>query len=128
MRYGLSPLFAKAFGADKFPLEAKEFQGSINKLGMIDSKRIKVKHNHLHVINAYTQYGTSGANLLDMTALQLCLRKINKKFPRSIIGIPKIEDDRWDEIKELFRLELTDCQVIAVTPIPVITELTSDEE
>jgi len=44
--------FAKEFKADEFPLEAQKFKGMVNKLGMIESKKV----NDLIVINAYTQY------------------------------------------------------------------------
>lgn len=118
MGAGIAPLFAKAFGADKFPLEDKKFEGSINKLGMIDSKLINVTKGAVHIVNAYTQYGTGGAHPLDLQALQLCLRKVNMRFKGQRIGLPKIGcglgGGDWSKVKKLIQTELTDCKVTVI--------------
>ena len=36
MGAGIAPQMAKAFGCDKFAMEAPEYRGDINKLGVID--------------------------------------------------------------------------------------------
>lgn len=107
MGAGIAPQMAKAFGADKFPLEAVEYKGDINKLGQIDWNNLwKGTDGEYHqavdeywdiaVVNAYTQYGF-GSNHedgierpLDYEALTMCLRKINQIFKGKKIGLPMI--------------------------------------
>ncbi len=101
---GISTQFVKEFNTDKFVLEAFQYKGDINKLGMIDFKKIKttkvvngckVKSSiELTVVNCYTQfmYGknhTDGVSKpLDYEALTLCLKKINHMFKGKHIGLP----------------------------------------
>ena len=85
MGAGIAPRIAKAFGADKFPLENTKFRGAMNKLGMIDFKFVPTNNSKkVAVINAYTQYGLGSNHIggtrepLDYEALRLCLRKIQE--------------------------------------------------
>lgn len=118
MGAGIAPQMAKAFGADRFKMEAPQYQGDINKLGTIDSQKRLVykgevsidkstfftKWGHIEsdetkslvVVNAYTQYNY-GANHADGTkkpvdydAITLVMRKINYIFQGQHIGLPKI--------------------------------------
>lgn len=142
MGAGIAPQMAKAFGADKFPLEHPDFRGSINKLGMIDYKEFLVSSMSgaipadykgvmtmelkapLYVVNSYTQYGF-GANHangssapLDYAALTLCLKKINKIFPGLKIGLPQIgcglAGGDWTIVQRVIQRELKDMIVEVV--------------
>lgn len=89
MKRGIAPQLAKAFGCDKFKLE-QVFCGSIKKLGNIDF----VKINGVFIINSYMQYHWKEPSRygipFDYDACRLCLRKINKEFAGSHIGMPWI--------------------------------------
>lgn len=117
MGAGIAPQMAKAFGADQYPLEKKEYRGDYNKMGCIDYKTmhtspeagmtgpfaINVKKaiayfpsaHKLYVVNAYTQYvpGAPSPDCLiplDYDALTMCLKKINEEFKGLHIGLPLI--------------------------------------
>ena len=89
MKRGIAPQLAKAFGCDKFKLE-QVFCGSIKKLGNIDF----IKINGVFIINSYMQYHWKEPSRygipFDYDACRLCLRKINKEFAGSHIGMPWI--------------------------------------
>jgi len=120
MGAGIAPQMAIAFGADKFPMEAPEHRGDMNKLGTIDHKRV----GEVIVVNAYSQFGfgknhTNGTSIpLDYEALTLCLRKINYNFKGDHIGLPMIGcglagGDEKIVIK-IIKWELKDCNVTLV--------------
>lgn len=77
------------------------------------------------VVNAYTQYryGSNHADGVkkpfDSDAFTLCMRKINHTFKGKHIGLPRIgaglAGGNWDEIKEIIKTELKDCDVTIVT-------------
>lgn len=111
MGAGLAPQMAKAFGADKFPMEDKEYVGDINKLGTIDWEIVCLVNSevvdhfdlndddlptYLTVVNCYSQYGfgknhaNGTAAPLDYEALTLCMRKMNHLFKGKHIGLPLI--------------------------------------
>lgn len=119
MGAGIAPQMAKAFDCDIFELEGDEYKGDINKLGQIDSKRlkeydygnnqyewleflwdldsnIKPTGKELIVVNSYTQYKygrnhSDGVDKpVDYDALTLCLRKINHNFKGKHVGLPQI--------------------------------------
>jgi len=85
--------FAEEFKADQFPLEAEKFKGMVNKLGMIESKKV----NDIIVVNAYTQFmkepSLNSDIPLNYSALSLCLIKINNKFKGKKILLPLIGVD-----------------------------------
>ncbi len=132
---GLAPQFVRAFGTDKFPMEDPVYKGNINKLGMIDYKTFLMPipkemgggdlgRYELTVINCYTQYGF-GSNHDDGTpapadyeAITLCMRKINKIFAGSHVGLPMIgcglAGGDWEVVKGIIQKELKDCQVTVV--------------
>lgn len=139
MGAGLAPQMAKAFGCDKFGMEA--WGPSPEKLGNIDYEHFCIvpgKHttwslndgkNHdndpeLIVVNAYTQlsYGknhTDGvAAPLDYEALTLCFRKMNLVFKGLRIGVPQIgaglAGGNWNRISHIIESELKDCDVTIV--------------
>ena len=121
MGAGIAPQFAKAFTADRFPLEAPQFMGAVNKLGMIDYKIIKVAGREVAIVNAYTQYGTGskkGKIPLDYDALTLCLRKMNVTFRGKVIGLPQIGcglgGGDWSKVKQIISDEMGDCDVRVV--------------
>lgn len=135
MGAGLAPQMAKAFNADKFPMEGYEYKGDINKLGTIDYELVDRKTgrilnpkeelfsrevDRLIVVNAYTQY-KGGANL-DMEALTLCFRKINDMFANAHIGIPQIgcgiAGGNWEEVRQLIIDELPDLDISFITYKP----------
>lgn len=139
MGAGIAPQMAKAFFADKFEKEGKEYRGDINKLGTIDFESITDTGDGLRisdpndlyvgdilvtVVNAYTQYyygpnhkeGVSKP--IDYEALTLCLRKMNYIFKGKHIGLPQIgaglAGGDWNVIKQIIQTELKDCNVTVV--------------
>ncbi len=123
MKAGIAPQMAKAFGCDRFPLEAPEYRGDINKLGQIDYRPVKQNiFDDFYVVNAYTQYHFvrwyDRARNLDYEALTLCMRKINNKFKGKHIGLPQIgaglAGGVWKVIQNIIERELKDCEVTVV--------------
>ena len=133
MGAGIAPQMARAFGADNFPKEGKEFRGDINKLGTIDYKKLVVLENgsgvvdygrnwvgkELTVVNAYTQYNfDASTNPVDYAAIELCFKKMNKEFAGKTIGLPLIgcglAGGSWSIVKKLMQGWLYDCNVVVV--------------
>jgi len=82
---------------------------------------MKVPYNTLTVVNCYTQYHWANVNNshpFDIVAFRLCMRKINTKFTGNTIGLPKIgaglAGGDWEEIKQVIKEELTNCDVVIV--------------
>lgn len=133
---GLAPQMVKAFKTDDytyFPLEARTYKGDFNKLGNIQSRKLKVltlegEKKELWVVNCYTQYYNSTINPdktainLDYEALTMCLRKINHAFRGKKIGLPKIgaglAGGDWDRIKSIIITELKDCDITIINYKP----------
>jgi O-acetyl-ADP-ribose deacetylase (regulator of RNase III) len=135
MGAGIAPQMAKAFGCDKYSLEANVYKGAFHKLGNIEYEKVQIykgivlsnfneEAKWLTVVNAYTQfmYGTNHTDgvskPLDYEALTLCLRKINHIFKGQHIGMPKIGSGLaggdWDRIKDIIQVELRDMQVSVI--------------
>lgn len=134
MGAGIAPQMVEEFGADKFPMEMKRFEGDINKLGTIEYRWIDLvtgehfakedKDHILCVVNAYTQYGLGrnhdgGKQIpLDYNALALCLKKMNHIFKGRKIGLPQIGaglgGGNWQTIKNIIQEEFIDCDVTVV--------------
>ncbi len=140
MGAGIAPQMAKAFGCDRFKMEAPEYKGSINKLGTIDYELLHFSNwdkkfqrypdegdtilHKLYVVNSYTQYSyganhTDGvARPLDYESLTLCLRKMNFAFKGKHIGLPQIgaglAGGNWNRIQSIIQQELRDCKVTVV--------------
>ena len=135
MGAGIAPQMAKAFGCDKYPMEADYLIGDINKLGTIDAQKRSIQMYYpgklttlpiskiLVVVNSYTQYyyGKNSPGYerpLDYSALELCLRKINYLFRFSKIGLPQIgcglAGGQWEIVKGIIQKELKDCDVTVV--------------
>lgn len=137
MGAGLAPQMAKAFGCDRFEMET--WGSTIDKLGNIDFQTFvlgqnatwslldadnKLNEPELTVVNAYTQfnYGRNHADgdfrPIDYEALTLCMRKINKKFAGSRVGLPQIgaglAGGDWNRIRDIIQKELRDCDVTVV--------------
>lgn len=126
MGAGIAPQMAKAFGADKFPMELAG--KGLNKLGCIDYKEVIVDQEDstgtLKVVNAYTQYSYGRNHLdgidrpLDYEALTLCMRKMNYTFKGQTIGLPQIgcglAGGDWEVVREIIKKELRDCNIIVV--------------
>ena len=126
-------------------------KGDINKLGTIDWEMqylwfdhpmakdgLAVPMNHrtvgqlntkcLVVVNAYTQYKygrnhKDGAVApFDYEAFTLCMRKMNKVFEGSHIGMPKIgaglAGGSWQRIERIIDAELWSCEVTVVNYKP----------
>lgn len=82
-------------------------KGDRDKLGTIST----AETGGLTIVNAYTQYHYSGANvLLDYDALRCCLKTIKQQFPGKRIGLPKIgaglAGGDWDKIITIIDEEL----------------------
>jgi len=130
------------FDCDKFPMEAPQYKGDMNKLGTIDyqikvlvlHKPIKVGNLNLlapdfggfplAVVNSYTQYHY-GSNHpdgkrkpVDYDAITLCMRKINHIFKGKSFGLPKIgcglARGDWNTVQQIIRQELIDMDVTVV--------------
>ena len=134
MGAGIAPQMAKAFGCDKFKMEAPEYRGDINKLGTIDYQIQEVYENkpisllgsthnvrdfggkELIVVNSYTQYryGRNHADgdktPVDYEAILMCMRKINNNFRGKTIGLPMIgaglAGGDWNRIEKIIESEL----------------------
>jgi O-acetyl-ADP-ribose deacetylase (regulator of RNase III)/nucleoside 2-deoxyribosyltransferase len=117
MGRGLAPKMAKEFGCDKFKHEQAGWKGDINKLGTIEFEFIR--NLNLTVVNCYTQYHWSATEApFDYDAFAMCMRKMDKIFKGTRIGLPKIgtglAGGNWDKIKKIIQEELTSCQVTIV--------------
>ena len=120
MGAGIAPQMAKAFGADKFPMEAPQYRGDRNKMGTIDYEwqdiSIPFGKHKLVVVNSYTQfhYGRNHSDGVDMPvdydAIKLCMRKINQEFRGKTIGLPLIgcglAGGDWSIVKKIIKQEL----------------------
>lgn len=138
MGAGIAPLMAKAFGCDKYPMEAEYLKGDINKLGTINFQSVNIplyrtlpeigksrdfSGKDIIVVNAYTQYyygkNSPGCDQpLDYSALELCMRKINHIFAGKHIGLPQIgcglAGGKWEIVKGIIQKELQNCDVTVV--------------
>jgi O-acetyl-ADP-ribose deacetylase (regulator of RNase III) len=142
MGAGIAVPMKQNFGCDKFPLEAPEYKGEINKLGTIDYKVVNlilqkpIRLGNLNllapdfggfpliVVNSYTQYHY-GKNHSDgvyspvnYEAITLCMKKINHKFKGKSIGLPKIgcglAGGDWQIVQRIFVKELKDMNVTII--------------
>ena len=141
---GLAPQMVRAFGTDKFEMEAKVHEGDYNKLGTIDHRwYFQEKEEYggkwvlypdekefltgktLHVVNAYTQYRygknhkDGDSKPLDYDALRLCMRKINFRFSGKHIGLPGLigcglAGGDPVKVKTIIKQELKDCNITIV--------------
>ena len=114
MGAGIAVQMAKHFGADKFKLEDRLYEGDINKLGQIDydyNDRVDT-----WIVNCYTQH--MGGKNLDYAALVLCLKKINHRFKGRSIGLPQIgcgiAGGDWNVVRFLIKKNLKNCDVTVV--------------
>lgn len=137
MGSGIAVPMKQNFGCDVFPLEENEHLAEYNKLGQIDCRPFEIKNGKavlketmttepLHVmwvVNSYTQYYPGRAIPpydipLDYDALQLCFRKINRKFSGQHLGIPMIGSGlaggNWNRISIIIKKETTDMEVTVV--------------
>jgi O-acetyl-ADP-ribose deacetylase (regulator of RNase III) len=141
MGAGIAPQMARAFGCDKFEMEA--WGPTIEKLGNVDFQTFvlgenamwnlsngnnKLNEPELTVCNLYTQY-SYGRNHkdgvskpIDYEALTLCMRKMNVLFKGKHIGLPRIgaglAGGDWNRIKTIIQDELIDCKVTIVNYKP----------
>ena len=137
MGSGIAPKMAKAFGADRFKMESREYRGDINKLGTIDyeHKTLLIKGEedfydfNLAVVNCYTQFNVAkypGERVIDYCALSLCLKKINHYFGGTRVGLPLIGGGLAggdpDEIREIIKRELYSCDTTLVLFDPNLPE------
>lgn len=133
---GIAPFFVKYFGTDKFPMEAEEFRGDINKLGTIDYQELPIKdgkvvewdyinrQDTIFVVNMYTQadFGLNhkGGKAVpaDYDAIRLCMRKLNSIFKGLKIGLPAIgaglAGGDWNIISNIIQEEMKNCDVTVV--------------
>lgn len=141
MGAGVAPQMAKAFGCDKFEMEA--WGPAFEKLGNIDYQTLVLGENaiwslqdfknnrnepELIVVNAYTQY-MYGKNHIDgvlapfdYEAFTICMRKMNHVFKGKHIGMPKIGSHLaggdWSLIEPIIERELANCKVTVVNYKP----------
>lgn len=138
MGAGIAPQMAQMFGADKYPLEHDDYDGDINKLGLIDYKSFWVTEDDVipgenkqpkdsycvTAVNSYTQFGLAGdysnrsSAPIDYEAVTLVMRKINNVFKGKTIGLPLIgcglAGGVWSAVKAIIQNELRDCNIIIV--------------
>lgn len=130
MGAGLAPQMAEAFGCDDFDQEQPQYEGTINKLGTIDYQTIFLdqgiaingldieneNYDVLIAVNAYTQY-KPGPNA-DMSALDMCLQKMNHIFKDKKVLLPQIGCGigglNWEEVLLLIKKRMVDCEVTIV--------------
>ena len=114
---GIAVRFKEEFETNNFELE-QSGKGDYNKLGQIDYEEFEGDSfdGILAVVNCYTQFnpGPDG----NYAALTLCLSKINYIFKGRHIGLPQIGCGiaglDWNEVKEIIKEELVDCDVTVV--------------
>jgi O-acetyl-ADP-ribose deacetylase (regulator of RNase III) len=106
--------FPSAFEADK-----QTIKGDIRKLGTYTVGKVyKYKTEILKVINCYTQfnYGRNKDILYaNYAAIELCMLKINAKYPNSKIALPMIgcglANGDWTIVERIIREKLIDLDV-----------------
>ncbi len=133
---GIAPLFVKHFGTDKFIMEAKEYEGNINKLGTIDYQEFCLENGKLvewnylgnqkclSVVNMYTQFNLGKnhkqgvAAPIDYEAFTLCMRKLNHTFSGEKIAMPAVGaglgGGSWLKLSKIIKEEITDADVTIV--------------
>jgi O-acetyl-ADP-ribose deacetylase (regulator of RNase III) len=109
---GIARLMSKHFKTNEYKMEQSQYLGDINKLGTIDYatyffstgtfvqfkphvtlNRIVTTEpsENVVVVNCYTQYQYGAHTLqLDYNALTLCMKKMNRIFIGTKIGLPLI--------------------------------------
>lgn len=133
---GIAPIFVKHFATDQFNMEAKEYEGNINKLGTIDYQELAIKDGKvvewdytgkqktLYVVNMYTQYNLGKnhkqgvAAPIDYEAFTLCMRKLNHTFSGEKIAMPAVgaglSGGSWLKLSKIIKEEITDADVTIV--------------
>lgn len=108
--------FPSAYDADQ-----KTKKGDSKKLGTYTSSLITLESGKkLTVVNAYIQYkyGREGYLYSDYNAIRKVMKKINKDFKGSSIGIPRIgaglANGCWATISGIIKSELSDAKVTLV--------------
>lgn len=115
MKSGIAVAMAKEFACDKYNLERGEYNGAINKLGMVEFSLLKVADNKdLMVFNLYTQFSfksSTNPEPLDYEALTLALRKMSSILGKEKeIGLPRIgcglAGGKWEIVRGIIGSEL----------------------
>lgn len=108
-------------------LSYETYSITARKEGTLKDSWIMAKEN-LIVVNAYTQYNY-GRNHedgdtapVDLSAIVMCMKKINHIFKGKHIGLPKIGSGlgggSWETIEQLIKTQLKDCDVTIVNYVP----------
>lgn len=132
MGAGISKPMSQYFQCNMYKKEMSDC-GNMNKLGTIDfgihslkpkyfvSQNIEdYEEGDLIVVNAYTQF-TPGKDFR-ADALRSCMKLMNEQFKGLRIGLPLIgagiAGGNWEEIKQIVKEELVDCDVTIVHYVP----------
>lgn len=115
MAAGIAGAIAKLF-PEAAEVDRKTIKGSYNKLGTFTNILVTNEENKTYLLNCYTQFH-GGANL-DLTALRMCMNKINHYFKGKKVGLPLIgagiAGGDWNIISQVIKEELVDCYVTIV--------------
>lgn len=124
MGAGLAPQMAEHFGCHYYPLENEFYRGDERKLGKIDY----TYYRNTAVVNMYTQY-KPGKDLV-YSALEHCLKELNREFQGKHIGLPQIgcgiAGGDWNIVSQMIKKNLKDCYVTVVIYDQRVTEYEID--
>lgn len=130
MKKGFALDMVREFQCDDYPMEYRDWEGDVDKLGRIEFKLYNTNQSgSVWVVNAYTQYHYVSPSRygvpLDYDALRLCFRKINQTFPKERVGIPGLlgaglAGGRPEIIKQILKEECIGINLIIFYPKGVV--------
>lgn len=105
---GIRGSFPEAYEAD-----CKTRKGDMTKLGTLSTARVKRGGHELVIVNAYTQFDYSGADVLvDYDAVRESMKAVKKHFSGKRIAYPKIGAElaggKWPQIASIIKEELAE--------------------
>ena len=97
---------------DAWQADFETESGDIKKLGNYSKATVQINGTPLTIINGYTQYHYSGANVLaDYDAIEALFSRIKIDFPKKRIGYPRIGAGLalgdWERIRSIIDRKLT---------------------
>lgn len=103
---GIKTLFPEAYEADRSTVK-----GDMTKLGTISWAQVERGEQEIIIINAYTQFDYTGAEVLvDYRAVRDCMKLVKQQFSGKRIAYPKIgaglAGGEWSRIASIIEEEL----------------------
>ena len=105
-------------------------RGAIEKLGSFSAAEITRNNIHFTIINAYTQFHSSGQGVLvDYNAIRMVFRRIKQQYTGKRIAYPKIgaglARGDWNLISEIINEQLQGEDHTLVNYVPVQSDMNS---